>query len=51
MNISYQEIIIFAVLALIVIAVIWLVVRIVKGFGSGYFSSEVEDARSKSPRR
>lgn len=36
MNISYQEVLIFAVIALIIISIVWLIVRIIKGFVSGY---------------
>ena len=36
MNISYQEVLIFAVIALIIVAIVWLIVRIIKGFASGY---------------
>lgn len=39
MNISYQEILIFAVLALVVFAAVWLVVRVIKAFVSGYRSA------------
>ncbi|MEH0147039.1 hypothetical protein V6D40_05090 [Corynebacterium sp. Q4381] len=51
MNISYQEVLIFAVIALIIISIVWLIVRIIKGFGSGYYGNEIEDNLPSNRRR
>lgn len=50
MNISYQEVLIFAVIALIVISIVWLIVRIIKGFGSGYYGTETDDNLRRNRR-
>ena len=53
MNISYQEVLIFATIALIIISIAWLIVRIIKGFVSGYngnatTSTQTGEDRGKS---
>ncbi|MCT1368745.1 hypothetical protein M3701_00925 [Corynebacterium mucifaciens] len=50
MNISYQEVLIFAVIALIIISIAWLIVRIIKGFVSGYNEDATTSTRTGRDR-
>ena len=43
-----QEFLVYAILAFIVIAVIWWVVKILRGFANGYRSVNKEDLRTNA---
>lgn len=50
MNISYQEVLIFAVIALIIVSIVWLIVRIIKGFASSYNENATTSTRTGGDR-
>ena len=50
MNISYQEVLIFAVIALIIISIAWLIVWIIKGLGGGYNGNATTSTRTGEDR-
>lgn len=47
-NFSMQELLVYAILAFIVIAVIWWVVKILRGFANGYRSVNKTDFRTNA---
>ena len=49
MNISIQEILVFVVLALLVAAVVWWLIRIVKAASDGYRSAGQPVSQNESP--
>ena len=50
-NFSMQEFLVYAILAFIVIAVIWWVVKILKGFANGYRSVNKADLRADTEKQ
>ena len=50
-NFSMQELLVYAILAFIVIAVIWWVVKILRGFANGSRSVNITDLRTNADKQ